>query len=70
MAQQIELTYDELFLLEIAIDEVLWKLEENSPSYQKFRELNELLYAQRMSFNKKEKKKYKHQVKVLRGGAE
>ena len=56
MAQQIELTYDELFLLEMAIDEVLWKLEENSPSYQKFRELNELLYTQRMSFNKKEKK--------------
>ena len=56
MVQQIELTYDELFLLEMALDDVLWRLEENSPSYRKFSELNKLLYAARMSFNKKEEK--------------
>ena len=50
MKTTVELTYDELFLLEMAVDEVLWKLDENSPSYQRYHRLNELLYAQRKSF--------------------
>lgn len=50
MKTTVELTYDELFLLEMAVDEVLWKLDVNSPSYQRYHRLNELLYAQRKSF--------------------
>ena len=49
MKTTVELTYDELFLLEMAVDEVLWKLDVNSPSYQRYHRLNEMLYAQRRS---------------------
>lgn len=50
MKLTVELTYDDLFLLEVAVDEVLWKLDENSPNYQRYHRLNELLYLQRKSF--------------------
>lgn len=50
MKTTVELTYDELFLLEMAVDEVLWKLDVNSPSYQRYHRLNEMLYTQRKSF--------------------
>ena len=47
MKTTIELTYDDLFLLEMAVDEVLWKLDVNSPSYQRYHILDDMLYAQR-----------------------
>lgn len=50
MKTTVELTYDELFLLEMAVDEVLWKLDVNSPSYKRYHILNEMLYAKRKSF--------------------
>lgn len=50
MKTTVELTYDELFLLEMAVDEVLCKLNENSSIYQRYQRLDELLYAQRKSF--------------------
>lgn len=50
MKLTLELTYDDLFLLEMAVDEVLWKLDENSSKYQQYHRLDELLYSQRKSF--------------------
>lgn len=47
MKTTIELTYDELFLLEMAVDEVLCKLDLNSPFYQRYHILDVMLYAQR-----------------------
>lgn len=49
MKTTIELTYDELFLLEMAVDEVLWKLNDNSPSYQRYKLLDIKINAQRKS---------------------
>ena len=49
MKTNVELTYDELFLLEMAVDEVMWKLAENSPMYQRYKILDMKINAQRKS---------------------
>lgn len=49
MKTTVELTYDELFLLEMAVDEVMWKLPENSPMYQRYKLLDIKINAQRKS---------------------
>jgi hypothetical protein len=56
MKTNVELTYDELFLLEMAVDEVLWKLDVNSPIYQRYHRLNEMLYAQRIRLHSRYEK--------------
>ena len=38
----------ELFLIEMAIDEVMWKLAPNSPNYQKFDLLNQKVRGYRL----------------------
>ena len=54
MKLTVELTYEDLFLLEMAVDEVLWKLNENSSKYQQYCRLDKLLYSQRKSFEHNE----------------
>lgn len=54
MKLTVELTYEDLFLLEMAVDEVLWKLNENSPKYQEYHRLDKLLYSKRKSFEPNE----------------
>lgn len=55
MYTRIELTYDELFLIEMAIDEVLYRIEDtNSPIYQRLHLLNMTLYERRKNWNKEE----------------
>ena len=43
-----DFTEIELFLIEMAIDEVMWKLTPNSPNYNKFGLLNEKVRCQRL----------------------
>lgn len=48
MYTKIELTYDELFLVEMAIDEALYKINDTkSPIYQRLSLLNMTLYERR-----------------------
>ena len=49
MKTTIELTYDELFLLEMAVDEVMWNLKDKSPAYERYRLLEHMLYSRRKS---------------------
>lgn len=49
MKTTVELTYDEMFLLEMAVDEVMWKLPENSPMYQRYKLLDVKINALRRS---------------------
>lgn len=41
----------ELFLIEMAIDEVMWKLDPGSPNYKKFDLLNQKVRGQRLLQN-------------------
>ena len=44
----LDFTYDELFLLEMALDEVLWRIENpNNPTYQRYRLLEQKIYSAR-----------------------
>ena len=49
MKTNVELTYDELFLLEMAVDEVMWNLKDKSPAYERYKLLDVKLNAQRKS---------------------
>ena len=49
MKTTVELTYDELFLLEMAVDEVMWNLKDKSPAYERYRLLEHMLYSKRKS---------------------
>lgn len=44
-----DFTEVELFLIEMAIDEVMWKLAPNSPNYQKFELLNQKVRGYRIA---------------------
>ena len=47
--KQIELTYEELFLIEMAVDEVLYRdLIGDSYIYKKYRKIDRLLYEKRI----------------------
>lgn len=49
----IEFTSDELFLLEMALDEVLWRLTDSSnPTYQRYQLLEQKIYAARFTLKK------------------
>lgn len=41
----------ELFLIEMAIDEVMWKLVPNSPNYERYKLLNQKVRGQRLLQN-------------------
>lgn len=43
----ITLSYEELFLIEMALDETLWKMERSSPMYNKFAAIDELINSAR-----------------------
>lgn len=47
MTKKIKLTYAELFLLEMAIDEVLWKNAKDSAIYRRYDELKGYLFTMR-----------------------
>lgn len=50
----VEFTETELFLIEMAIDEVLWKLAPNSPNYTKYDLLNQKVRGRRLAMFKKD----------------
>lgn len=54
MKTTVELTYDELFLLEMAVDEVMWHLKDKSPAYERYRLLDQMLYSKRKSLESDE----------------
>ena len=49
MKTTVELTYDELFLLEMAVDEVMWHLKDKSPAYERYKLLDVKINALRRS---------------------
>ena len=49
MKTTVELTYDELFLLEMAVDEVMWHLKDKSPAYERNKLLDVKINALRRS---------------------
>lgn len=49
MKTTVELTYDELFLLEMAVDEVMWNLKDKSPAYERYKLLDVKINALRRS---------------------
>ena len=53
MYTKIELTYDELFLIEMSIDEALYRINDTkSPIYQRLSLLNMTLYETRKKMQK------------------
>lgn len=50
----VEFTETELFLIEMAVDEVLWKLEPNGPNYIKYDLLNQKVRGHRLAMSKKD----------------
>ena len=50
---KIELTYEELFLIEMAIDDVLYRLQDPKlPSYEKYHILDQKIYSIRVNAEK------------------
>ena len=61
---KVELSYDELFLLEMAVDQAMYAVEHlyaqnggtNNPAYQKYHLLNQKIYQLRKSAEKEKGK--------------
>lgn len=43
----INFSQDDLFILELALDETMWKLDVGSPLYEKFKLMNQKIYSAR-----------------------
>lgn len=44
----ITLSYEELFLIEMALDEILWKMDSSSPTYNRFAAIDKLINSTRV----------------------
>lgn len=44
---KVELSKEDLFLIEMSIDEAMWNMKESSPFYERLRLLNQMIYSYR-----------------------